>query len=138
MYVPYHNLFSSLVQGISKRLFPGCVKSSEKVAFCLPSAGRITLFFHYIFLQPEKSLIEVPCTSLASFSKKLADGRRPWRALHSLSCTHHASQLLRQLLSSCLLLRYVTDHPDFFLPRGRPRQPPLRPRRPQRPLRKVQ
>ena len=28
------------LQGISKRLFPGCVKSGEKVAFCLPSAGR--------------------------------------------------------------------------------------------------
>ena len=32
------------IQGTSKRLFPGCVKSGEKVAFCLPSAGRKTQF----------------------------------------------------------------------------------------------
>ena len=49
------------VQGISKRLFPDCMKSGEKVAFCLPSAGRKTLCFHHIFSQPGKSLIEIPC-----------------------------------------------------------------------------
>ena len=43
---------TSTLQGISKRLFPGCVKSGEKVAFCLPSAGRNTQCFHHIFSQP--------------------------------------------------------------------------------------
>ena len=33
------------LQGTSKRLFPGCVKLGEKVAFCLPTAGRKTQFF---------------------------------------------------------------------------------------------
>ena len=64
--------------------------------------------------------ILVPGTSLASFSKKLADGRRPWRALHSLSCTHHASQLLRQLLSSCLLVIAVRDRSSRLLFTQRP------------------
>ena len=50
------------IQGTSKRLFPGCVKLGEKVAFCLPTAGRRTQFFHPAFSQPGKSLLEVPCT----------------------------------------------------------------------------
>ena len=49
------------IQGISKRLFPVCVKSGEKVAFCLPFSGRQTQFFHHIFSLPGKSLLEVPC-----------------------------------------------------------------------------
>ena len=32
--------YCSYLQGTSKRLLPGCVKSGEKVAFCLPTAGR--------------------------------------------------------------------------------------------------
>ena len=52
------------LQAISKRLFPGCVKSGQKVAFCLPSAGRKTQLFHHIFFQPGKSLLEIPCTNI--------------------------------------------------------------------------
>ena len=55
------------VQGTSKRFFPGWVKSGEKVAFCLPTAGKQTQYFHHIFSQPGKSLLasllEVPCSS---------------------------------------------------------------------------
>ena len=50
-----------IVQGTSKRLFPGCVKSGEKVAFCLPTSGRQTQFFHHILSQPGKSHLEIPC-----------------------------------------------------------------------------
>ena len=39
------------VQGWTKRLFPGCVKFDEKVAF-----------FHPIFTQPGKCLLVHPCT----------------------------------------------------------------------------
>ena len=35
----------SVIQGCTKRLFPGCVKWYEKVVFCLPTAGRRTQFF---------------------------------------------------------------------------------------------
>ena len=52
------------VHQISKRPFPGCVKSGQKVAFCLPSAGRKTQLFHHIFFQPGKSLLEIPCTNI--------------------------------------------------------------------------
>ena len=37
------------LQGTSKRLFPGCVKSGEKVTFGLPTSGRQTQFFYHIF-----------------------------------------------------------------------------------------
>ena len=50
------------IQGCTKRLFPGFVKLGEKVAFCLPNAGRRTQFFHLIFTQPGKSLLVQPCT----------------------------------------------------------------------------
>ena len=49
------------LQRTSKILFPGSEKSGEKVAFCLPTSGRQTHFFHHIFSQPGKSLLEVPC-----------------------------------------------------------------------------
>ena len=32
--------------GCPKKTIPGCVKLDEKVAFCLPTAGRRTQFFH--------------------------------------------------------------------------------------------
>ena len=51
-----------LLQGYTKRTFPGCVKLGEKVAFCLPTAGRRTQFLHLIFMQPGKSLLVQPCT----------------------------------------------------------------------------
>ena len=54
------------IQGTSRRLFPGCVKLGEKVALCLPTAGRRTQFFHPIFTQPGKHSLEVPCTSIIS------------------------------------------------------------------------
>ena len=50
------------LQGISKRWVPGCVKLGEKVAFCLPTAGRRTQLFHLIFTQPGVHLLEIPCT----------------------------------------------------------------------------
>ena len=49
-------------QGISKRLFPGCVKSGEKVAFCLPSAGRKTQFSATYSHNLGRALLEIPCT----------------------------------------------------------------------------
>ena len=57
-------LLPMFVQGFSKRLLPGCVKLGEKVAFCLPTAGTRTLFFHPIFTQPGKHSLEVPCTHM--------------------------------------------------------------------------
>jgi len=55
-------LFVLRIQGTYKKRFPGCVKLGEKVAFCLPTAGRRTQFFHPIFTQPGKHSLEVPCT----------------------------------------------------------------------------
>ena len=37
------------------------MKLGEKVAFCLPSAGRKTQFDHLIFTQPGARLLEHPC-----------------------------------------------------------------------------
>ena len=53
------------ILGISKRLFPGCVKSGEIVAFCLPTAGRKIQFFHHKLSQPGKSLLGIPCRGKA-------------------------------------------------------------------------
>ena len=50
------------IQGCSARWAPGCVKLGEKVAFCLPSAGRRTQLFQLIFSQPGVHLLEHPCT----------------------------------------------------------------------------
>ena len=49
------------IQGTSKERFPGCVKLDEKVAFCLPTAGRRRNLFHPKFTKPEKHSLEVPC-----------------------------------------------------------------------------
>ena len=38
-----------LLQGWPKRWAPGCVKLGDKIAFCLPTAGRRTQIFHLIF-----------------------------------------------------------------------------------------
>ena len=38
------------------------MKLGEKVAFCLPTAGRKTQFFHPLFSQPGKHSLEIPCT----------------------------------------------------------------------------
>ena len=59
------------VQGCTQRLFPGCVKLDESVLFCLPTAGRRTQFFHPIFSQPRKSLLEVPCKTSPPFYPSL-------------------------------------------------------------------
>ena len=40
---------------------PGCVKQDEKVAFCLPTAGRRTQLLHHIVTQPGKCLLVQPC-----------------------------------------------------------------------------
>ena len=48
-----------------KKPFPGCVKLSDLVAFCLPTAGRKTQLFHLIFTQPGTHLLEHPCTVVA-------------------------------------------------------------------------
>ena len=53
---------SQYIQGISKKLFLGCEKSGEKVLFCLPCAYTKTQFFHTIFSQTGKSLLEIPST----------------------------------------------------------------------------
>ena len=39
------SFLTEIVQGCTKRLFPGFEKLGEKVAFCLPTAGGRTLFF---------------------------------------------------------------------------------------------
>ena len=85
------------VQGTSKRLFPGFVKLGEKVAFCLPTAGRRTQFFHPTFSQPGKSLLEVPCTcrprehftvySVASMMKSKPVCQSV--TITAIFCTHH-------------------------------------------------
>ena len=62
------NYTNANVQGISKRLFPGWVKSSEKVVFCLLSAGRKMQYFHHIFSQPGKNLLEISCSYQPHFS----------------------------------------------------------------------
>ena len=49
------------IQGTSKRLFQGFVKLGEKVAFCLPTAGRRTQFVHPKFTQSGKGLLVQPC-----------------------------------------------------------------------------
>ena len=51
-----------LLQRTSKRRFQGFVKLGEKVAVCLPTAGRRAQFFHPTSSQPGNSLLEVPCT----------------------------------------------------------------------------
>ena len=56
------------VQGCKIRFFPGCVKLGKKVAFCLPTAGRRTQFFHPKFTQPGKGLIVQPCNVKAPHS----------------------------------------------------------------------
>ena len=37
------------------------MKLGEKVAFCLPTAGRREQLFHLIFTQPGAHLLEIPC-----------------------------------------------------------------------------
>ena len=48
------------------------MKSGEKVAFCLPTSGKQTQFFHHIFSQPGKRFLEVPCT--VPEPKRVVDG----------------------------------------------------------------
>ena len=59
------------LQGTSKERFPGCVKLDEKVAFCLPTAGRRRNLFHPNFPKPGKHSLEVPCTY---FSEMIVPG----------------------------------------------------------------
>ena len=58
----FHVLGPPHLQGTSKERFPGCVKLGKKVAFCLPTAGRRSQFYHPMFTQPGKHSLEVPCT----------------------------------------------------------------------------
>ena len=51
------------IQGCTKITFPGCVKLGEKVAFCLPTAGRRMPLFRLIFTQPGAHLLGHPCRS---------------------------------------------------------------------------
>ena len=55
------------IQGTSKERFPGCVKCGEKVAFCLPNAGRRPQLFHPIFTKPGKHSLEVPCIACSLY-----------------------------------------------------------------------
>ena len=51
------------LQGISKEsLKISKEELGEKVAFCLPNAGRKTQFFQPLFSQPGKHSLEIPCT----------------------------------------------------------------------------
>ena len=54
--------FLRLLQGCTKRLFPGFVKLGLKVAFCLPTAGRRAQFSYPT--QPGKGLLVQPCTGI--------------------------------------------------------------------------
>ena len=51
----------SVIQGCSKRWAPGCMKSGERVVFCLPEAGRRMQLFHPIFTQPGSHLLKHLC-----------------------------------------------------------------------------
>ena len=62
----------SHLQVISKRLSPGCVKLHEKIAFCLPSAGRKTQFSHFTFTKPGKRPVR---DSLLSFPSNWIEPR---------------------------------------------------------------
>ena len=57
LWMAHGHFITSAGQGTSKERFPGCVKLSEKVAFCLPTAGRRTQFFHPIFTQRGKVIL---------------------------------------------------------------------------------
>ena len=79
------------LQGISKRLFPGWVKSGEKVEFCLPSAGRQTQFFHHLISQRGKNLLEIPCSErelevdkLYLFSPRFKQANERWLTLFNI------------------------------------------------------
>ena len=50
-------LYCLLVPGL-----PGCMKFWVNVAFCLPTEGRRTQFFHHTFKQPRKVLSVQPCS----------------------------------------------------------------------------
>ena len=59
--IDWHNVYDlvavgKLLQGCTKRFFPGCVKLNEKVALCLPTAGKTAQFFtsysHNLIMQP--------------------------------------------------------------------------------------
>ena len=50
------------IQRISKRLFPGSVILNGTFVVCFPTAGWIPQFFHPVFTQPGKSLLEIPCS----------------------------------------------------------------------------
>ena len=78
------------LQGTSKKRFPGCVNFGEKVAFCLPTAGKRAQFFHPIFTQPRKHSLEVPCIPSSPRGKFICDlGNRSWRMVtpnHGQEC----------------------------------------------------
>ena len=97
-----------LLQGISKRLFPGCVKSGEKVAFCLPSAVRKTQIFHHIISQPGKSLLEIPCKTYRE---------RPQR-MHVLKVVHSPHRPLVAPFDAAPRLPNTGPPPN--IPRPRP------------------
>ena len=52
------------VQGCTKRWAPGCVILGEKVAFCLPIAGRRMQLFHHIVTQSGAHILEILCIHL--------------------------------------------------------------------------
>ena len=59
--MPYEDKGRGSLQGISKRLFPGCEKVWWKNCVCLPEVGKQNATFSPDFTQPGKSLLEIPC-----------------------------------------------------------------------------
>ena len=55
-----------VIQGCTKRLFPGCVKMGWKNCVLLPAVGKQNATFSPNFTKPGKSLLEVPCTSVST------------------------------------------------------------------------
>ena len=60
------NLKYESVQGISKRLFPGCKNMWWKNCAFLPAEGKQSAIFSPDFTQSGKSLLEMPCTIRAA------------------------------------------------------------------------
>ena len=97
------------LQGACKECFPGCVKLDEKVAFCLPTAGRRRNLSHPKFTKPGKHSLEVSCSFT---TEQASEGAAPRpqtnrRSLLSFTlcfrvCSHHRPSLARSKSKSGL------------------------------------
>ena len=59
------------IQGISKRLFPGCENMLWKNCVFLPAEGKQNATFSPDFTQPRKRLLEIPCICQTGLQIKL-------------------------------------------------------------------